>query len=218
MCSITLICLGCAGIPRQAHAPFEKEFFIDTAVIRQLVEVVPSGKNTFKATLTAWRYDHDAWHKALGPWPAVIGKNGLARGSEKREGDGKTPSGIYPIGTAFGSAEKLDTGLFYRRTADDDIWVDDSASDQYNQWMKLPANAASYEKMRRADGLYDLGAVIEYNTDPVVPGAGSAIFIHIWRDNGQKPTAGCVALDRKHLQHLLKWLKARMNPEVILYE
>jgi len=216
LCSIALISTSCAGISQYTHPPFQKIFSIDTAVTQQILEVVASGKNTFEATVTAWTYTGNTWHKAFGPWPAVIGRNGLAPSGEKREGDGRTPSGIYAIGTAFGAAEKFDTGLAYQQTTDDDIWIDDSASIQYNRWVKLPTDATSYEKMRRDDGLYDLGAVIEYNTDPVAPGYGSAIFIHIWRDNGQKPTAGCVALERKHLQDLLKWLKKTHSPAILI--
>jgi L,D-peptidoglycan transpeptidase YkuD (ErfK/YbiS/YcfS/YnhG family) len=217
-CSIALTVSGCASLTREKH-PFLQEILrADPAVKRQVLEVVPSGKGTFKATLTAWSCDQGSCRKAFGPWPAVIGKNGLAPVGEKREGDGRTPSGAYAIRTVFGTAAKFNTGLPYRQTMDDDIWVDDSASSQYNQWVKLPHEAASYEVMRRSDGLYDLGAVIEYNTDPVVPGHGSAIFLHIWRDNGHKPTAGCIALDRKHIQYLLEWLHIKMNPEVLLHE
>jgi L,D-peptidoglycan transpeptidase YkuD (ErfK/YbiS/YcfS/YnhG family) len=70
--------------------------------------------------------------------------------------------------------------------------------------------------MLRPDGLYDIGAVIEYNTSPVVPGQGSAIFLHIWRDGGRKPTAGCVALEKSRLRRLLAWLRADMKPVVFL--
>jgi L,D-peptidoglycan transpeptidase YkuD (ErfK/YbiS/YcfS/YnhG family) len=210
--------VGCASLSRQEQPQFEWTVPVDPATKRQVIEVVPLDGNTFKATLTAWEYDNRTWRKALGPWPTVIGRNGLAAAGEKREGDGKTPSGVYAIRTAFGAVAKLNTGLAYKQTANDDIWVDDSASIQYNRWIKLPTDAASYEIMRRNDGLYDLGAVIEYNTDPVVPGHGSAIFMHIWRNNGEKPTAGCVALNRKHLHRLLEWLKTNMDPDIVLHK
>ncbi len=183
---------------------------------RQIIEIVPAAKNIFKATLIAWNYDRGLWRRACGPWPVVIGRNGLAGLHEKREGDGKTPSGVYPLETAFGQEKALRTGLTYRQVTGDDVWVDDMASVDYNRWVKKPTQAASYENMRRTDGVYELGAVIEYNTQPVVPGLGSAIFIHIWRDRGRKPTAGCVALDRRRLRHLLAWLRADMHPTIIL--
>ena len=152
----------------------------------------------------------------MGPWPAVVGRNGFAPVNEKREGDGRTPSGIYPLGTAFGKEVWVKTDLIYRQAGADDIWVDDVNSVQYNRWVKLPPRAASYETMSRSDGLYDLGIVIEYNTDPVVPGDGSAIFLHIWRGGGEKPTAGCVAMERVHLRQLLAWLRAERGPVIVL--
>lgn len=209
---------GCVGISRYAHPPSEKFAEIDTAATQQVIEIVPSGENIFKAVITGWSYEKKTWQRIFGPWPAVIGRNGLAPDGEKREGDGRTPSGTYRITRAFGTAKELNTGLDYRQTTGDDVWIDDSASTRYNEWAILPTDAASYERMKRDDGLYDLGAVIEYNTSPVVPGHGSAIFIHIWRDNGNAPTAGCVALDRIRLKRLLKWLRAERSPVIILHE
>ncbi len=58
---------------------------------------------------------------------------------EKKEGDGKTPSGIYPLGPAFGYASSMDTGLAYRQATDNDFWVDDVRSLQYNQWVQRHA-------------------------------------------------------------------------------
>ena len=216
LCLMAVTSMACAGILRQGRPVFEGAVSFDTAVTRQVVEIRPSVQGNYKAKLTAWTYAGGIWIKTFGPWPVVIGRNGFAGAHEKREGDGKTPSGVYPIGLAFGKEDRLRTGLFYRRTMEDDIWVDDVTAVQYNRWAKLPTGVLSYEKMRRTDGLYDLGAVIEYNTDPVVPGYGSAIFIHIWRDHGHKPTAGCVALDAGRLRLLLEWLRSDMNPRIVL--
>jgi len=212
----TLISAGCAGRAEYRHPLIETNALIDPAVSPQVLEVIPVDPNSFKATLTAWNYKNGRWYKAFGPWEAVIGRNGLAAIGEKREGDGKTPSGIYKIGIAFGNKPRIKTGLSYRQSFENDIWVDDAASAAYNQWTTLPTTASSYEKMLRPDGLYDLGAVIEYNTDPVVAGKGSAIFIHIRHHKKDRPTAGCVALDRPKLRHLLRWLHANLDPVILL--
>ncbi|HRZ36888.1 MAG TPA: hypothetical protein P5534_11050, partial [Candidatus Paceibacterota bacterium] len=74
----------------------------------------------------------------------------------------------------------------------------------------------SCEKMRLSNGLYDAGIVIEYNTAPIVPGRGSALFVHVWDGDGRKATAGCVALDRARLRDLLRWLDAKANPVIAL--
>ena len=218
LCSAILACAGCAGSLPRPDEPLRGLSSTDTAVTCQVIEVVPSGKKIFQAVLTGWAYDKGAWRKTLGPWPAVIGRGGLAPVGEKREGDGRTPSGVYRIGTAFGTEDLPDTEWAYRRTTDADIWIDDAGSPQYNQWAALPTSAASYEKMRRDDGLYDLAAVIEYNTNPVVPGYGSAIFLHIWRADGTQPTAGCVAIERKRMRRLLGWLSEERAPVIFLHE
>ncbi len=207
---------GCAGIVRPVEPFAVASISVNPSIMRQVIEVTPSGQGVFSATLTAWLYDKGVWYRKLGPWPAVIGRHGFAAVDAKREGDGCTPSGIYALELAFGKENKLHTGLPYRQTLDDDIWVDDAAATDYNRWVKMPSTAGSYEKMRRSDGLYDLGAVIAYNTNPVVPGNGSAIFLHIWRDKGRKPTSGCVALHHRHVRHLLVWLKQDLEPLIVL--
>jgi L,D-peptidoglycan transpeptidase YkuD (ErfK/YbiS/YcfS/YnhG family) len=141
--------------------------------------------------------------------------NGLAARGEKKEGDGKTPSGIYPLGPAFGYASRIDTGLEYHQATDDDFWVDDPQSMQYNQWIKGNPQARSFERMKRSDNLYQLGIVIGYNEHPIVKGAGSAIFMHIWRKY-YSPTAGCVALNQRYLRKILHWLQAQDQPVIIL--
>lgn len=152
----------------------------------------------------------------LGPFPVVIGKNGFAASGEKREGDGKTPSGRFALGTAFGYGVSLATKMPYRRIADDDVWVDDPEAPDYNTWtQKSRTSAKSYEVMRRPDGLYRCGLVIEYNTTPVEKGKGSAIFLHVWRGPGL-PTEGCVALEEKGLRRLLGWLEPGKTPEFVL--
>jgi L,D-peptidoglycan transpeptidase YkuD (ErfK/YbiS/YcfS/YnhG family) len=211
LCFIAIIFSSCASLPS-----FRTSLILDPSVERQFIEVIPSGNSIFTARLTAWTYTKGRWHAIMGPWPAVIGRNGFALSGSKIEGDGKTPSGLYPIGIAFGREAVLKTGLYYRQATERDLWVDDVLSPQYNQWVSGSAQASSYENMLRSDGLYDAGAVIEYNTSPVVAGKGSAIFIHIWRDRGAKPTAGCVALDGTRLRQLLSWLRADLKPVIVL--
>jgi L,D-peptidoglycan transpeptidase YkuD (ErfK/YbiS/YcfS/YnhG family) len=148
----------------------------------------------------------------LGPFMAVIGRNGFARPGQKREGDGKTPSGTFPVEHAFGYTAETATGLVYRRIYDDDVWVDDPESADYNTWTKRALTAASsWEEMKRDDGLYRRGAVIGYNRDPVVKGHGSAIFFHAWKGRNV-PTSGCVAVAEADLVALLSWLDSSLKP------
>ncbi len=156
------------------------------------------------------------WVQIMEPIDALIGRNGLAAPGEKREGDGKTPSGLFRLGTAFGYTEKIDTKMPYRQALADDIWVDDPAAPDYNRWVKKQlSEASSYEVLRRDDHLYRLAIVIEYNTDPVIKGYGSAIFLHLWA-GPHEPTAGCVAVSKENMLKLLSRLDPERKPVMII--
>lgn len=142
-------------------------------------------------------------------FPCVIGKGGIK--TDKREGDGATPAGCHRI-----------VGMMYRpdriRPPADwaqpiglcDLWSDASSDKDYNQLVRRPY-AHSHEVMRRADPLYDLVLLTDYNWPNAVSGAGSAIFLHQWRRPGF-PTEGCVAFSRKDLH----WIAQRLSPGAIL--
>ena len=180
----------------------------------QAILVIPAGSNSHQAVLSAWQKQGRGWHRVYRV-SAVIGRHGMALAGAKREGDGKSPSGIYPLGPAFGYAPAIDTGLDYRQAMNNDFWVDDVKSMQYNQWVNGTPAASSFERMRRADNLYQYGIVIGYNRDPIVPKAGSAIFMHVWR-RYNSPTSGCVALGQRNLRRILRWLNKKDQPVIIL--
>jgi L,D-peptidoglycan transpeptidase YkuD (ErfK/YbiS/YcfS/YnhG family) len=182
----------------------------------QIILVVDNSSFFFtRTTLYAMEKLGDNWQTALEPFNAVIGKNGFAAAGEKREGDGKTPSGIYPLKMTFGYDETIKTKMPYRQTLADDIWVDDPNADDYNRWVKKSeTHAASYEIMKRDDNLYKYGIVIEYNTKPVIKGNGSAIFLHIWKGEGV-PTDGCVAVSEENIIKILDWLDPAAAPLII---
>lgn len=141
----------------------------------------------------------------------ALGKGGVT--SDKREGDGATPAGIYPLRRAFYRPDKgapPATGLPLVALAPDDGWCDDPGASAYNLAVKLPC-AASHEKMWRDDDLYNVVVEIGYNDAPVVPGKGSAIFMHVARP-GYLPTEGCVALAEGDLRAVL----ARCGPAAVI--
>lgn len=123
----------------------------------------------------------------------ALGRGGVR--TDKREGDGATPAGDWPMHSLFYRPDRLDlpeTSLPTRPITERDGWCDDPSHKDYNRLVALPF-AASHERLWRDDRLYDGLIVLGYNTDPPVPGLGSAIFLHIARaDYG--PTEGCVAL------------------------
>jgi L,D-peptidoglycan transpeptidase YkuD (ErfK/YbiS/YcfS/YnhG family) len=139
-------------------------------------------------------------------WPegaarAAVGRAGVT--ANKTEGDGATPSGTYPLVLGFYRADRMApprSGLAMRALSPRDAWVDDPADPSYNRLVALPYPAHA-EPMWVDDAVYDLLVVIGYNMDPVVPSAGSAIFLHIARPDFS-PTAGCIAVDREVLLRL----------------
>ncbi|HYA14389.1 MAG TPA: L,D-transpeptidase family protein [Syntrophales bacterium] len=159
---------------------------------------------------------NDRWQSPFAPMEGVIGRNGFAPPGEKREGDGRTPSGIFPLGTVFGYEPSFPTRMPYQQAVDDDVWVDDVNAADYNKWVKKGStNASSFERMRRDDDLYKYGIVVEYNTNPVIKGSGSAIFFHLWKGPGQ-PTEGCLALSEENLIRVIQWLDPTERPLVIM--
>lgn len=138
-------------------------------------------------------------------FPRTIGRGGVT--ATKREGDGGTPRGVMTI-----------TGLLYRpdrviRPAGwttairpGDLWSDDPGQPDYNHMVRAPY-PHSHEALRRADPLYDLVILTDWNWPMAVPGRGSAIFLHRWRRPGF-PTEGCIGLRPDHLA----WIAARIAP------
>jgi L,D-peptidoglycan transpeptidase YkuD (ErfK/YbiS/YcfS/YnhG family) len=160
--------------------------------------------------------DQDDWKGVSGPMKATIGENGFALPGEKREGDGKTPSGIFSLKRTFGYDKTVKTKMSYRQASEEDLWVDDPNATDYNQWVKQgETGAASYEKMKREDSQYKYGIVIEYNTDPVIKGHGSAIFFHVW-EGKDFPTAGCVAVSEEDIIKIFEWLDPNALPLIIM--
>jgi len=165
-------------------------------------------------TIHAVERTDGVWHLVFPAFTGSIAEMGFAAIDEKREGDGKSPSGIFHLGFAFGYDPSVETKMPYRQAIDDDFWVDDVNSEDYNQWVKGEPRAASWEKMKRDDDQYKYGVVIEYNMDPVVKGKGSAIFLHVWNDGDS--TVGCVAMSEEMILKILGWLDPAKKPLIIM--
>lgn len=134
--------------------------------------------------------------------PCALGRAGI--GAAKREGDGRTPRGTFPIRRLWWRAEhgpRPVTALPVRMIRESDGWCDAPGDRNYNRPVRLPY-PASCERMAREDELYDLVLELGWNDHPRRQGAGSAIFLHIARP-GFLPTEGCVALRKSDLRKLL---------------
>jgi L,D-peptidoglycan transpeptidase YkuD (ErfK/YbiS/YcfS/YnhG family) len=134
----------------------------------------------------------------------ALGRNGVIAAADKREGDGASPLGVWPLRRVLYRPDRGPvprTALPVQPIALDDGWCDAPGDAAYNRPVRRPYPASS-EALWREDGLYDLVVVLGHNDDPPTPGLGSAIFLHLARpDFG--PTEGCVALGRSDLESLL---------------
>ena len=134
----------------------------------------------------------------------ALGRGGVIEAEAKREGDGATPLGLWPIRRLLYRPDRGPgpaTGLALAPIAPDDGWCDAPGDGAYNRPVKLPY-PASAERMWRDDHLYDRVGVLAHNDDPPLAGLGSAIFLHLARP-GYAPTEGCVALAAEDLEALL---------------
>ena len=138
----------------------------------------------------------------------TIGRGGMT--DAKREGDGATPRGVHKIVGMLYRADRIaanalpDWALPIRMG---DLWSDDSNDPDYNTMVSAP-HPYSHESLRRADPLYDLILITDWNWPYAVPGRGSAIFIHQWRRPGY-PTEGCIALRRGDIRRIAPQIKHR---------
>jgi L,D-peptidoglycan transpeptidase YkuD (ErfK/YbiS/YcfS/YnhG family) len=134
--------------------------------------------------------------------PAALGRGGIR--ALKREGDGGTPLGRFPVRQVLYRADRVQrphTQLPVQAIRDDAGWCEDAADRNYNRLVKLSPRSKA-DRLKREDHLYDLVLVLGHNDRPRIKGRGSAIFVHLARP-GLAPTAGCIALSRHDLVMLL---------------
>lgn len=188
-----------------------------TGSASQLVVVEAPSTNTTYATVTLWQRQGRCWVAAGGPWPGRLGAGGFS--DHHREGDNTTPTGIYGIGPViYGNAADPGVSYPYHRLVCGDWWDEDPTSPAYNSFQHVncgqaPPFGGGSEALWQETAAYPSFAVVDYNTDPVVAYAGSAIFIHA--DIGS-PTAGCVSVPLTDLDQLLRWLKPAGGPLVVM--
>jgi L,D-peptidoglycan transpeptidase YkuD (ErfK/YbiS/YcfS/YnhG family) len=146
----------------------------------------------------------------------TIGKGGLIAAVDKREGDGASPMGDWPVRSVLLRPGRISVPagltLPWRWIRDEDGWCDDPADAAYNRPVQLP-RATSHERLARDDQAYDAVVVLGHNDSPPVPGMGSAIFFHQWAigaDGAPKATEGCVAVAPASMRAILPMLTPGM--------
>lgn len=162
--------------------------------------------------------DGAAGRLSIGDWSCacVIGKGGLIPALEKREGDGASPIGEWPVRAALLRPDRIGPehapAIPWRWIRECDGWSDDPADPAYNRPVHLPRHT-SHERLRRDDQAYDVIIVLGHNDTPPEPGMGSAIFFHQWviGENGApKATEGCVAISPEDMRVVLARLTVGM--------
>ncbi|MFN3607954.1 MAG: L,D-transpeptidase [Hyphomonas sp.] len=145
----------------------------------------------------------------------ALGKGGVKPAAEKREGDGASPIGIWPVRRVWYRPDKgpaPETGIPAIALRPEDGWCDAPDHPLYNRPVALPF-PSSHERMWREDDVYNLVVELGYNDDPPVAGRGSAIFMHLARPD-YAPTEGCVALTETNLRGVLKRLNGNSTVEI----
>lgn len=231
---LLLYLLPLCGSVRVAHAQLESD---PLAQSTQIMVVTTPGWNDVAGHLQ--RYERatpqDTWQPIGDSTPIVVGKHGLAWGlgvmrtvpteiraaadPVKQEGDGRSPAGIFTLGTAFGYAPDRLQGskLPYLPLTYTTECVDDVASKHYNLIVDrttFKPDWDSSEQMRSAGISYTWGIVVNHNTAPAQRSGGSCIFLHIW-SGPTHGTAGCTAMPQSDLETLLMWLDPKRNPLLV---
>ncbi len=168
--------------------------------------------------------NHNSW-KLKDSFNIVVGRNGLGKDPNslinsnniafaKHEGDGKSPAGIFKLGPVFSYHQLKNLHMPFVKVDTNFYCIDDRNSSYYNMLIRADTakhNYNSFEFMKRTDSLYEYGIWVKYNSDRVVPGNGSCIFIHVWR-NENSGTAGCTATTKDNILKLIYWLDERKHP------
>ena len=223
-----LIFILCCGVATQGQNRDKKA--LKNLHTGQLLVVITDGWDSLRGTLYCYTKQHRHWRLKFSN-AVVVGSTGLGigdgvvslpflSGPVKKEGDKKSPAGIFTIGTAFGYADKKDAFWIknrYIKATDTLICVDDGHSTRYNTLVTnnvATTDYNSFEYMHRKDNYYQWGLFINHNSNPAVPGDGSCIFLHIW-ENEHVGTVGCTAMKEYDILRVLHWINAKKKPLLV---
>jgi L,D-peptidoglycan transpeptidase YkuD (ErfK/YbiS/YcfS/YnhG family) len=200
---------------------------------RQLIVGIAPNWNSMRGRIQLFeRTERNEWRPVGESFRVLFGKSGLAWGSgltgqdetglRKQERDGRAPAGIFRIGKIYTYDAQLPRGADYpfHQVTTADAWVDDAKHPDYNRFVTIddPLNPPPWfekAKMRHNDFAYRWLVEVRHNSDPPVPGAGSAIFFHI-RRGVDRPSSGCTTMAEADLVRIITWLRAAQHPCYVL--
>ena len=202
---------SCASnVPERLNLPFGDA--------QQLIVVTTPTWSSTSGSLTTYEKEDGRWRIVQAALPARLGRSGFS--ADHHEGDGTTPAGSFPITGIMGRQPDPGVRYAYRQLVPGDCWVSDAASPSYNQLVSASPCVKPNEDMYAIGiGPYRYLATVGYNVDPVVPGLGSAIFLHRHQyDSAGRtvPTSGCVSLSEPDLLAVLRWLDPTLHPRVLM--
>lgn len=176
----------------------------------QVITVQAANAQSQTAVLRTWTLESNGRYvQVFAPYVAFVGKHGVG---PTREGLGRTPDGIFTLTRGFGNQPNNGTKLPYFQAGIDDWWDENPASPLYNHLVKSPVSpGGDSENLYDAGRAYAHAVIINYNTNPVVKGAGSGFFLHV--SFGQ-PTEGCVAIPENELNRVMRWLLPAEHPVI----
>lgn len=210
----TLLALGALLFPlAQPPAPLPARM-AHTGGGSQLITAEAADTGATAGTLTWWDRRGGRWVRA-GSAPARFGAHGLAEGTIRRQGTNTTPTGLYALPYAFGTAPApAGTAYGYARVTERSWWCQDNASASYNRWVEgLPRDcrAAEAEHLSAYRTQYAHALVIGFNYARPVRGRGAGIFLHV---NGRGATAGCVSVPAEAMRRILAWADPARRPHI----
>ncbi|CAN5512272.1 L,D-transpeptidase family protein [soil metagenome] len=218
-CFATVVAISLVSSARAAGVPED--------CTQLLVGVAPDWNSMRGELRIHEREGGGAWTQQGRSIPVLFGKSGLAWGTglagqhesglRKKERDGRAPAGVFRIGKIYTYDPRLPEGADFpfHTVTDADLWSDDPRSPNYNRHVVIdprnPPDNYSHERMRPGDFAYHWLIEVRHNSDPPVPGLGSAIFFHI-RRGVNRPTAGCTTMSEADLVRVIRWLRAPRKP------
>ena len=229
---ITLALIIASAITLSAQVKKPEPPSVKTPFAESLQAIVVTTKDWNATTGNARLFERKSqtgkWTAVGDPFPIVVGRTGVAWAQDsapekatvfKKEGDGKSPAGAFPLTLVFASAVKPEQLTFpYTKLEEFTECVDDVKSTHYNKIVNRMQvgnfDWKSSEKMLAVGEQYSLGVYVAYNAYPVTSGNGSCIFLHIWKDSST-PTAGCTAMERPNLERIVGWLDVKKNPYLV---
>jgi L,D-peptidoglycan transpeptidase YkuD (ErfK/YbiS/YcfS/YnhG family) len=179
----------------------------------QVITVRAQTATSTTAVLESWERRDGEFVRVRGPIEVFVGEDGIGLASERRS---RTPRGVLTLTEAFGLAKDPGATVPYVRVGLSHWWVSDVKSRHYNSMRICSPGARCGFRQSRSEQLGDIDAyryaiVMDYNRDPVVPGRGSAFFLHV---SEGKPTQGCISMPAREMKWLLRWLDPSAAPVI----